>query len=41
MVSVGCQWVRGVCIAGKPGSYKDLRGVYIVGKPMLHRVSMR
>ncbi len=22
MVSVGCQWVRGVCIAGKPGSYR-------------------
>ncbi|MGX1125940.1 hypothetical protein AB7M23_002733 [Pseudomonas sp. HLS-6 TE3448] len=21
MASVGCQWVRGVCIAGKPGSY--------------------
>ncbi len=26
MVSVGCQWVRAVCIAGKPGSYR-LRGL--------------
>ncbi len=22
MASAGCQWVRGVCIAGKPGSYR-------------------
>ena len=26
MASAGCQWVRGVCIAGKPGSYR-LRGL--------------
>ena len=25
MASAGCQYVRGACIAGKPGSYRDLR----------------
>jgi hypothetical protein len=27
MASAGCQWVRGVCIAGKPGSYSFARAL--------------